>query len=125
MPATNKTTGLKTEADVFNAIAHPARRQILDALVSGDRTVNQLAEPFEDKTRSAISQHLKILLDSGLVDVEKRGRERFYRLKPDNLNQVYAWVRQYEQLWPEKLKALGAYLDTIAAQDEGAGADEG
>lgn len=119
MPASPKTIGLKSDVDIFTAIAHPARRQLLDSLAGHDRTVRQLAEPFEDKTRSAISQHLKILLDSGLVDVEKRGRERYYRLKPDNLNQVYMWVRQYEQFWPEKLKALGVYLDSFA-EDDGA-----
>jgi DNA-binding transcriptional ArsR family regulator len=109
MPAARRTIG-QMDTDVFTVIAHPVRRQILSALARGDVTVTGLAEPFEI-SRSAISQHLSILQDSGLVTVKKQGREHFYRLRPENLNEVYRWIRQFEHFWSEKLDALEAYLD--------------
>jgi len=116
MPSSRKTSQ-HVDADVFTAIAHPLRRGILDLLARGELTASSLAEPF-DVTRSAISQHLGILLDSGLVTREKRGREQVYRLHPENLNEVYRWIRQYDHLWPEKLDALEAFLDTVADDEE-------
>jgi DNA-binding transcriptional ArsR family regulator len=112
MPSSRKTSQ-HVDTDVFTAIAHPVRREILDLLTRGEQSASSLAEPF-DVSRSAISQHLGILLDSGLVIREKRGREQMYRLRPENLNQVYRWIRQYEHFWPEKLDALEAFLDTMA-----------
>jgi DNA-binding transcriptional ArsR family regulator len=116
MPSTHRPSeGL--DADVFTAIAHPVRRQILNSLVRRDLTVTDLAEPFEI-SRSAISQHLSLLLDSGLVAVEKRGREHFYRLRPENLNEVYRWIKQFEHFWTGRLDALEAYLDEEYPPDE-------
>ncbi|MCC6614827.1 MAG: winged helix-turn-helix transcriptional regulator [Anaerolineae bacterium] len=111
-----KTTG-QVDTDIFAAIAHPVRRQILDTLLQGDMTVTALSAPF-DVSRSAISQHLGILMDSGLVSMEKRGREHYYQLRPDNLNEIARWIGQYEHFWQQKLDALGDYLDEMAAQDE-------
>jgi DNA-binding transcriptional ArsR family regulator len=117
VPSTRKTSQ-QADADIFTAIAHPVRRQLLDLLVRGELTVTDLAQPFaEDKSRSAISQHLKILLDSGLVALHKRGREHYYHLRPENLNVVYAWIKQYERFWPEKLAALGDYLDRMTHEE--------
>lgn len=115
MPS-HKTTQ-HADADAFTAIAHPVRRKILDSLIQGDLTVTQLADPFA-VTRSAISQHLGILLQSGWVEMEKRGRENYYRLRPENLNKIQAWISKYEKLWPEKLDALGEYLNRLAAEEE-------
>ena len=116
MPTVRKTIG-QMDASVFTVIAHPVRRQILSALAQGDVTVTELAKPFEI-SRSAISQHLTNLLESGLVAVEKRGREHYYRLRPENLNEVYRWIRQFEHFWTEKLDALEAYLDEEEPPDE-------
>jgi DNA-binding transcriptional ArsR family regulator len=116
MSARHRSIG-EIDTDVFTVIAHPVRRQILDTLAHGDKTVTSLAEPFE-MTRSAISQHLSILLGSGLVAVEKRGKEHYYQLRPDNLNEVYRWIRSFEQFWSEKLDALEAYLDEEDPPDE-------
>jgi DNA-binding transcriptional ArsR family regulator len=111
MPATPKTTQY-TDADVFTAIAHPVRRRILELLADEDRNVMTLSSTLAtDITRSAISQHLKILHDSGLVDVRKQGREHFYHLRVENLNEVYRWIKQYEGFWTDKLDALGDFLD--------------
>jgi DNA-binding transcriptional ArsR family regulator len=116
MPTPHKTVG-QLDSNVFTVIAHPVRRQILAQLAHGDVTVTDLAEPFEI-SRSAISQHLTILLDSGLVAVDKRGREHFYQLRPENLNEVYRWIKQFEHFWIEKLDALEDYLDEEYPPDE-------
>ncbi|NJM07774.1 winged helix-turn-helix transcriptional regulator [Candidatus Gracilibacteria bacterium] len=97
--------------DVFNAIAHPVRRQILDALRTEDQPVHVLAAPFA-MSRPAISQHLKLLRDAGLVSEMRLGRERRYRLEPTRLRDVADWLAQYEQFWAERLRNLGAYLES-------------
>jgi DNA-binding transcriptional ArsR family regulator len=109
--------GESGDGDVFTAIAHPVRRQILNSLARNNLTVTDLAAPFEI-SRSAISQHLTVLLDSGLVAVEKRGREHYYRLRPENLNEVYKWIKQFEHFWIGRLDALEAYLDEEYPPDE-------
>lgn len=96
--------------DVFTAIAHPVRRQLLDLLADGERPVKALAEPFH-MTRPAISQHLRILLDVGLVSEHRVGRENHYRLEPDRLAEVQLWLRRYERFWTRKLDALSDYLE--------------
>jgi DNA-binding transcriptional ArsR family regulator len=97
-------------ADVFQAIADPTRRAILDRLRTGEQPVKQLAEPFE-MSLPAISQHLQILCNAGLVSQQKSGRQRLYRLNPGPLQQVSEWVAHYESFWQQKLDALGAYLE--------------
>ena len=96
-------------ADVFGAIAHPVRRRLLDLLIEGDRPVNSLAEPFA-MSRPAISQHLRVLREVGLVVERREGRERYYRLQPERLGDVRAWLACYERFWGRKLDALGAFL---------------
>ena len=95
--------------DVFQAIADPTRRAILDLLSRGERGVSQLAEPFH-MSLSAVSQHLKVLRDVGLVRDRRAGREKFYRLNAGPLREVSAWVFHYEQFWRGKLDALGEHL---------------
>ncbi|MBI5669963.1 MAG: winged helix-turn-helix transcriptional regulator [Chloroflexi bacterium] len=107
----------RVEADVFTAIAHPVRRRILETLARGGMTANALAKPF-DISRSAVSQHLSILLESGLVTATRKGREHVYQLRPDNLNQVYEWISQYERFWTHKLDALSLYLDNMTEEEQ-------
>src|SRR5215470_1118334 len=92
----------RTDTDVFTAIAHPVRRQILDLLTEHDMTVTHLAEPFQ-MSRPAISQHLRILLDAGLVEMREEGRSNYYRLMPDRLREVQRWLAHYERFWRGKL----------------------
>jgi DNA-binding transcriptional ArsR family regulator len=99
-----------TPNDAFTAIAHPVRRQLLDALQHGDQPVHQLAQPFA-LTRPAISQHLKILRDAGLVVEQRVGRERRYYLQAEQLQEAYDWLAQYEHFWRTRLQRLGNYLD--------------
>jgi len=80
-------------AAVFRAIADPTRRAVLDILARSDRTASEIAEPFE-MSQAAVSQHLKVLLEAGLVEVEQAGRERHYRFNPKPLYAVDRWVRR-------------------------------
>lgn len=97
-------------ADVFQVIGDPTRRAILDLLLGGEKPVKQLAEPFA-MSLPAISQHLQILCEANLVEMRKLGRQRLYKLKPEPLKQVSAWIANYEEFWQEKLDALGDYLE--------------
>lgn len=96
--------------DVFFAIADPTRRRILDLLTPGEQPVLTLARQF-DVTVSAISQHMRVLREVGLVTVRQEGRERYYRLEPEPLRDVASWIGQYEPFWQTKLDALGEYLE--------------
>lgn len=96
--------------DVFTAIAHPVRRQLLDMLREKERSVKELSEPF-DMSRPAISQHLRILLDVGLVSEQRQGRERHYQLHSEGLKEVQRWVENYQRFWQDRLGALGNFLE--------------
>jgi DNA-binding transcriptional ArsR family regulator len=96
--------------DVFQAIQEPTRRRILDMLAEGERSVVRISEPFE-MTRPAISQHLKLLKDVGLVGSRRVGRENLYHLQAAPLREVFEWVSFYQRFWTGHLAALGAYLD--------------
>ena len=98
------------QPEVFAAISHPARRQMLDLLVEGDRPVNAIAANFE-MSRPAVSQHLRILLDAGLVTEQRHGRERRYRLAPERLAPVRDWISLYERLWDEHFDRLQRHLE--------------
>lgn len=98
------------ETPVYAAIAHPARRRLLDLLAEGDRPVKALAAPFA-MSRPAVSQHLKVLLDAGLVAERRAGRERLYRLRPERLREVHLWLGRYERFWRDHLERLGRYLE--------------
>lgn len=104
------------QGDVFLAIAHPVRRQILDRLAAGEESVSQLAEPF-GMSRPAVSQHLRVLRDAGLVTEQRHGRERHYRLQPERLDEVRAWMRTYDRFWHTHLASLGAYLARAEAEE--------
>lgn len=84
--------------DVFRAVADPTRRALLDRLRNSHLTVTDLAGPF-DMTQPAVSQHLRILLGAGLVDVEQLGRQRFYRLNAGPLREVFEWSSLYRHLF--------------------------
>ena len=94
---------------VFGAISHPARRRMLDLLAQGERPVNALAGEFQ-MSRPAVSQHLRVLLDAGLVTEARRGRERRYRLAPDPLVVVRDWIAHYEHFWDDHLQRLREHL---------------
>jgi DNA-binding transcriptional ArsR family regulator len=94
---------------VFRAISDPTRREILDALARGDDSVMELAKDFAISL-PAVSQHLKVLKQAGLVRGQRDGRRIVYRLNPAPLRLVSRWVHPYERFWRRKLDALHAHL---------------
>ena len=98
--------------DVFQAIADPTRRSILGLLAMQALTLNAVAENF-DISRPAISKHIKILNECGLVSIRDVGRERFCEAKLNKLKEVSVWIEQYKQYWESHLDALENYLDKI------------
>lgn len=97
------------EPDVFAAISHPARRRMLDLLMETERSVNAIAGDFQ-MSRPAVSQHLRVLLDAGLVTEQRHGRERRYRLVPEQLGPVRDWIAHYERFWDDRLQRLQKLL---------------
>ena len=95
--------------DVFQAIADPTRRQIIELLASGSMNLNAVAENFEI-SRPAISKHIKILTECGLITIRQQGRERFCDAQFDQLREVTEWTTYYNKLWDKKLNALQNYL---------------
>jgi DNA-binding transcriptional ArsR family regulator len=83
---------------------------MLELLRARDRTVTELAEPF-NMSQPAVSQHLRVLRDAGLVHVRKEGRHRIYRLDPLPLEEVFDWVQYFEDFWRRALAELGRELD--------------
>lgn len=105
------------DADTFTAIAHPKRRQLLEFLAQEAQSVNQLAGHFEI-SRPAISQHLKILLDAGLVSEQRQGRERIYKIQPEPLREIDEWLAMYRHLWTARFDRLEAYLQELQTEEE-------
>ena len=95
--------------DVFQAIADPTRRQIIELLATGSMNLNAVAENFEI-SRPAISKHIKILTECGLITIRQQGRERFCDAQFDQLREVTEWTSYYNKLWDKKLNALQNYL---------------
>ena len=83
---------------------------MLDLLRGSQLSVVQLAKPFR-MSQPAVSQHLRVLREAGLVTATRAGRERHYRLRAASLREVYDWVAHYQKFWSEKLGALGELLD--------------
>lgn len=102
--------------DVFQAIADPTRREIINLIAHEQMNLNAIADKF-DVSRPAISQHIKILIECGLIGVTKQGRERYCQVKAEPLKEVAQWVEQYRQLWEEKFSRLDALLEVMKAQD--------
>jgi DNA-binding transcriptional ArsR family regulator len=98
--------------DVFQAIADPNRRAIIGLLSTQKLTVNAVAENFRI-SRPAISRHIKILKECGLVAVRRQGRERFCEVRLDKLNEVADWIEQSQKIWEQRLDRLDEYLNEL------------
>lgn len=103
--------------DVFQAIADPTRRAIINMISNQSLNLNSVAEQF-NVSRPAISKHIKILTECGLIVIKKQGRERFCEAKLDQLNEIADWIEPYRKLWTAKLDALEIYLDELQTQNE-------
>lgn len=98
--------------DVFQAIADPTRREILNMVAYQPLNVNSVAEQF-DVSRAAIYKHMKILIECGLINMKQQGRERYCEAKLEKLNEVADWVEQYRKVWEVRLDSLEVYLDQL------------
>jgi DNA-binding transcriptional ArsR family regulator len=101
--------------DVFQAIADPTRRAILGLLAVHTLTVNGIAEHFK-VSRPAVSKHIRILQECGLVKIKQQGRERYCEAKLTKLSEVDKWLEQYRQQWEERLDRLEDYLASIQSK---------
>lgn len=103
---------METRRDVFQAIADPTRREIIGLLASQSLNLNAIADKF-DVTRQAVSLHVKILTECGLIVIKQQGRERLCEAKLDKLKEVSDWVDQYKAIWAERFNSLDKYLTKI------------
>ncbi|WP_295120237.1 helix-turn-helix transcriptional regulator [uncultured Chitinophaga sp.] len=104
---------MESRRDVFQAIADPTRRQIIDMLAAQPLNLNSIAEHFE-VSRQAVSLHVKILEECGLIEISKQGRERYCEARLDQLGEVANWVTQHQRFWMQKFKSLDKYLQKTA-----------
>ena len=103
---------METRRDVFQAIADPTRRRIIGMVTERSHNLNSLAEEF-DMTRQAVSLHVKILEECGLVIIKQQGRDRYCTARLDQLKEVNDWVSQYKKYWTKKLDSLDIYLAKV------------
>jgi DNA-binding transcriptional ArsR family regulator len=98
--------------DVFQAIADPTRREIIGVIAKQSLNLNSVAETF-DISRQAVSKHIKILTECGLIVIQKQGRENYCIAKLEKLSEVANWVEQYKQVWEHKFDALDNLLHKL------------
>lgn len=108
---------MKTRRDVFQAIADPTRREIIQRIAQEPLNLNSVAEAF-DISRQAVSKHIQILTECGLVVIKQKGRERFCEPQLDKLNEVTDWVEQSKKQWVSKFEKLDIYLKTIQTKEK-------
>ena len=96
--------------DTFSAVADPKRRAMLDLLVKRERSVGELVSAFPDISQPAVSKHLRILKDAGLVDMRVQAQQRIYTLQPKGLAELEAWIAKYKVFWSDRLDALEQHL---------------
>jgi DNA-binding transcriptional ArsR family regulator len=103
--------------DVFQAIADPTRREIINLLSRRSLNLNAVANEF-NVSRPAISKHIKILTECGLVTIKQQGRERYCEAKLEKLVEVAGWVEQYKEFWNARFDALENYLDQLQSKNK-------
>jgi DNA-binding transcriptional ArsR family regulator len=106
-----------TTSDVFNAIGDAHRREILDALVAGEKTVGAIVHDLS-MSQPQVSKHLRVLSEVGLVRCRAEGRLRLYRLEPARLRPMHEWLAKYEQMWNDRLDRMDDYLKQLQQRGE-------
>lgn len=109
-----------TTSDVFNAIAEAHRREILDALITGEKAVGAIVNDLA-MSQPQVSKHLRVLSEVGLVRCRAEGRRRLYRLEPEHLRPLREWLVKYEQVWNDRMDRMDKYLKEL--QRQGGGSD--
>ncbi|HMJ04146.1 MAG TPA: metalloregulator ArsR/SmtB family transcription factor [Conexibacter sp.] len=107
-----------TTTDAFNAVAEPRRREILDVLAGGERSVNDLVEQL-GLAQPLVSKHLRVLREVGLVEVREQGRQRLYSLNGPALKPIHDWVKDFERTWSERFDELDVVLEELKAKEQG------
>jgi DNA-binding transcriptional ArsR family regulator len=107
----------ETRRDVFQAIADPTRREIIKLVSTKALNLNAVADHFEI-SRPAVSKHVRILTECGLIMIEDQGRERLCRANLNKLKEVDRWLDHYRKFWNQKLDALESFLDKQDKQDK-------
>jgi DNA-binding transcriptional ArsR family regulator len=102
----------------FELLAEPNRRRILDLLRDGERPVGELVDRLS-MSQPAVSKHLRVLRDSGLVDVRVDAQRRMYRLRPDRLREIDIWIAPYRRLWEDRIDRLERHLQTMQDHERG------
>jgi DNA-binding transcriptional ArsR family regulator len=106
-----------TTTDAFNALAEPRRRQIVEVLASGERPVNELVRAV-GLAQPQVSKHLRVLRETGVVDVREQGRLRLYRLNGRALKPIHDWVKSYELMWSDRFEQLDVVLDDLKQKEQ-------
>ena len=106
-----------TTSDVFNAIAEAHRRDILDALISGEKAVGTIVDDLP-LSQPQVSKHLRVLSEVGLVKCRAEGRRRLYSLEPARLRPMRNWLAKYEQALNDRLDRMDDYLKELQQQGE-------
>ena len=106
-----------TTSDVFNAVAEARRREILDALITGEKAVGAIVNDLS-MSQPQVSKHLRVLSEVGLVSCRAEGRRRLYRLEPARLRPLHEWLAKYEQAWNDRLDRVEDYLQELQHQGE-------
>jgi DNA-binding transcriptional ArsR family regulator len=103
-------------SESFAVLAEPHRRRILDLLRVGERPVGELVEAL-DLSQPAVSKHLRVLRETGFVEVRVDAQRRLYRVRPEPLQEIDAWLAPYRRLWASSLDALERHLDAMDVTD--------
>lgn len=106
---------METRRDVFQAIADPTRRDMIGLIAKSPMTPNSVADNF-NVSRQAISNHIKILTECGLLSVDIKGREYYYSIQPKKLAVVYDWIEQYRKLWEGRFDAMENLLNEMQSK---------
>ena len=106
-----------TAPDVFNAVAKPHRREILDTLIAGEKAVGTIVDDLA-MSQPQVSKHLRVLSEVGLVRCRTDGRRRLYRLDPARLRPFHEWLAKYEQAMNARLDRMDDYLKELQEQGE-------
>jgi DNA-binding transcriptional ArsR family regulator len=112
-----------TTSDVFNAVAEPRRREVIELLAGGERSVGELVAEL-GSSQPQVSKHLRVLLEVELVSVRREGRHRLYRLEGDGLRQIHDWAKRFEPLWQERFDLLEGVVQELKKEEEGVPSDE-
>jgi len=103
--------------DVFQAIADPNRRKIIDLLARKPLTLNAIADEFHI-SRPAVSQHIKHLRECGIVEIEQVGRERYCVIKPQNLVPAFLWLEKYQKQWESRIDSFEKYVNQLKSKNK-------